>query len=612
MPGWLYHYGIVIGRVSGMGTRKILKHGIAVLTAAILLPVFVQRTAAQPQPAAPPAYENIAPEAQTGRVEKSANQTSHYMAAAANPLAAQAGAQIMAEGGSAVDAAIATSLVLNLVEPQSSGIGGGGFMLVWDAAAKRLRAFDGRETAPAGVDRNLFYDAAGKKKPFLDAVVGGASVGVPGLLRMFELVHGEYGRLPWARLFDPAIRMAERGFPISPRLHALLAQDRRLRENAAARELFYQADGSPKPVGSLLVNQPLADTLRRVAREGTLAFYAGEIAADIVAAVRNASNPGAISMADLATYRAVERDPSCIAYRVYRVCTMPPPSSSIAMLQMLGMLAQFDLARLQPDGAEAIDIIAQASRLAYADRDFYIGDPDHVRLPLAGLLDKGYLRDRAALIRPGQISPQPAAAGEPPQKQGLIYGRDTAIELPSTSHVSIVDSQRNAVSMTVTIENVFGSRQMVRGFLLNNQLTDFSADAASNGQPVANRIEPGKRPRSSMAPVVAFNGDGSLRLVVGSPGGSRIIGYVMQTVIGVLDWQMDIQQAVAQPHFIDRNAGLELEADTPLATMADTMRQLGHKVSVGELGSGLQGIEVWPDKLVGGADPRREGVAIGR
>ncbi|WP_300302369.1 gamma-glutamyltransferase family protein, partial [Ferrovibrio sp.] len=334
--------------------------------------------------------------------------------------------------------------------------------------------------------------------------------------------------------------------------------------------------------------------------------------ADIVTAVRTAPNPGAMTMADLAGYRAVERDPACIAYRVYRVCTMAPPSSSITMLQMLGMLAQFDLPGLPPAGPEAIDIVAQASRLAYADRDYYVGDPDHVRLPLTGLLDRGYLRDRAALIRPGRASQQPAAPGDPPQKQGLLYGRDTAWELPSTSHVSVVDAQRNAVSMTVTIENVFGSRQMVHGFLLNNQLTDFSADAESNGRPVANRIDPGKRPRSSMTPAVAFNADGSLRLVVGSPGGSRIIGYVAQAVINVLDWQMDIQQAVAQPHFLDRNAGLELERDTPLADLADEMRQRGHKVGVGELGSGLQGIEVWPDRLVGGADPRREGVAIGR
>lgn len=592
--------------------RAAFKHGIVVLAAAILLPLFVQRTGAQPQPAAPAAYESIAPEAQTGRAEKAAVIASRYMVSSANPLAAQAGAQIMAEGGSAVDTAIATALVLNLVEPQSSGIGGGGFMLVWDAEAKKLRAFDGRETAPAGVDRKLFYDAVGKKKPFLDAVVGGASVGVPGLLRMFELAHGAYGRLPWAMLFDPAIRMAEQGFAISPRLHDLLARDSRLRDNATARDLFYQADGSPKPVGSLLVNRALAETLRRVAREGASAFYTGDIAADIVSAVRAAPNPGAISMADLAGYSAVERDPSCIAYRVYRVCTMPPPSSSIAMLQMLGILAQFDLPKLQPAGPDAIDIIAQASRLAYADRDFYIGDPDHVRLPLTGLLDRAYLRDRATLIRPGQVAPQPAAPGEPPQREGRLYGRDTAPELPSTSHVSVVDAARNAVSMTITIENVFGSRQMVRGFLLNNQLTDFSADAVSNGRPVANRIEPGKRPRSSMTPVVAFDADGALRLVVGSPGGSRIIGYVARTVIGVLDWQMDIQQAIAQPHFLDRNVGLELEAGTPLAGLADEMRTRGHKVSVGEQGSGLQGIEVRSGRLIGGADPRREGVAIGR
>lgn len=560
-------------------------------------------------------FEAIAPESATGRSEKQATRAGSYMNAAANPLAAEAGAEIMAAGGSAVDAAIATALVLNLVEPQSAGIGGGGFMLVWDNARQKLRAFDGRETAPAGVDRRLFFDAAGRRKGFMEAVVGGASVGVPGMLRMFELVHADYGRLPWATLLQPAIRLAETGFPISPRLHALLERDQHLRQMPQARALFYTESGAAKPVGSLLVNAPFAAVLRRVAAEGADVFYKGQIAADIVTAVRNAPNPGGMVPEDLAAYRAKERDPVCAPYRIYRVCSMPPPSSAVNMLQALGILSHFDLAQLAPLSPEAVHLIAQAERLGYADRDVYVGDPDHVRMPLEGMTERGYLAGRARLLDPARGSMQPAMPGEPPSRHGALpaYGHDRAIELPSTTHVSTVDAARNAVAMTATIENVFGSKQMVHGFLLNNQLTDFSAEAEENGRAVANRIEPGKRPRSSMAPTVVFNADGSLRLVVGSPGGSRILGYVAQTVIGVLDWKLDIQQAISLPHYLDRNTGLELEEGTAAAALAETMRARGHKASVIDLNSGLQGIEIRSDgSLLGGADPRREGVAVGR
>jgi gamma-glutamyltranspeptidase/glutathione hydrolase len=583
---------------------------------AVLLGLSVAAATARAQPQSRTNFESIAPEAATGRSEKQASRAASYMTAAANPHAAEAGAAIMAAGGSAVDAAIATALVLNLVEPQSAGIGGGGFMLVWDNMRKTLRAFDGRETAPAGVDRRLFFDAAGRKKGFMEVVVGGASVGVPGMLRMFELVHADYGRLPWAVLFQPAIRLAEAGFPISPRLHALLERDQQLRQMPAARALFYTETGAARPVGSQLVNAPFAAVLRRLAAEGADVFYKGQIAADIVTAVRNAPNPGGMALEDLTGYRAVERDPVCAPYRVYRVCTMPPPSSAVNMLQTLGILSHFDLAQLAPLSPEAVHLVAQAGRLGYADRDYYVGDPDHVRMPLEGMTERGYLAGRAKLLDPARGSTTPAAPGEPPRKHGALpaaFGRDSAIELPSTTHVSTVDAARNAVAMTVTIENVFGSKQMVHGFLLNNQLTDFSAEAEENGRAVANRIEPGKRPRSSMAPTVVFNADGSLRLVLGSPGGSRILGYVAQTVIGVLDWKLDIQQAISLPHYLDRNTGLELEEGTAAAALAETMRARGHKAGVIELNSGLQGIEIRSDgSLIGGADPRREGVAVGR
>lgn len=576
--------------------------------------VFAALLVATPLLAQPrPNFEAIAPEGATGRTEKAAARATEYMVAAANPFAAETGAQIMARGGSAVDAAIATALVLNLVEPQSAGIGGGGFMLVWDAAQKKLRAFDGRETAPAGVNRRLFYGEDGRRLGFMEAVVGGASVGVPGMLRMFELAHAEYGKLPWADLFQPAIRLAEAGFPVSPRLYALLDRDRYLRGIPAAASLYYAPDGKPKSVGSLLQNRAFAAVLKLIARDGVDAFYKGAVAADIVATVNAAAgNHGRMTLEDLAGYRARERDPACAPYRAYRVCTMAPPSSAVNMLQALGILAHFELARLAPLSPEAVHLVAQAERLGYADRDYYLADPDHVRIPLEGLTDRGYLAGRARLLDPAQGSSQPAMPGEPPSKHGAAFGRDSAIELPSTTHVSVVDAQRNAVAMTVTIENEFGSKQMTHGFLLNNQLTDFSSDAEEGGRPVANRIEPGKRPRSSMAPSIVFNADGSLRLVVGSPGGSRILGYVAQTIIGVLDWKLDIQQAISLPHYLDRNTGLELEKDTAAAELAETMRARGHRVTVMDLNSGLHGIEVTPAGLIGGADPRREGVAIGR
>lgn len=555
----------------------------------------------------------IAPEVATGRSEKAAIHAERYMAAVANPLAAEAAAGILAAGGSAVDSAITAALVLNLVEPQSSGIGGGGFMLVWDDARRNLRVFDGRETAPAAVDLRLFHAADGRKKPFISTVVGGASVGVPGMLRMFEMAHAEYGRLPWAALFQPAISLAEAGFPMSPRLYALLDGDQSFRATPQAQALYYTPGGAPKAIGSVVINRPFAAVLRRIAAEGVQAFYTGDIAADIVAAVRgHGSNPGAMTAEDLAGYKAIERDPVCMPYRAYRVCSAPPPSSAVNMLQALGILAHFELSRHAPLSPEAVHLIAQAERLAYADRDYYIGDPAFGRIPLAGMMDKGYIAGRARQLDPARGDDRPALPGEPPSRHGALFGRDSAIELPSTSHISIVDGQRNAVTMTVTVENEFGSRQMTHGFVLNNQLTDFSSEADDGGRPVANRIEPGKRPRSSMAPTVVFNADGSLRLLVGSPGGSRILAYVTQALVGVLDWNLDIQQAISLPHYLDRNAGLELEKDTAAAGLAETMRQRGHQVTVRDLNSGLHGIEIRGSGLVGGADPRREGIAVGR
>ncbi len=538
-------------------------------------------------------------------------QTNRDMVAAANPWAVDAGVDILRAGGSAVDAAIAVQLVLNLVEPQSSGVGGGAFLVHYDGVTRQVIAYDGRETAPQSVTSDLFL-RDGKPMKFFDAVVGGRSVGVPGVVAMLELAHDRHGRLPWARLFATAIRLADHGFPVSPRLNALLARDRHLKTFETARRYFYDESTKPRPIGWVLKNQPLAETFRLIATGGSNAFYKGEIARDIVRTVQGAAkNPGVLSRDDFTSYRAVAREPVCGPYRQYTVCGMPPPTSGgLTILQILGMLERFDLADLTPGSPQAVHLISEASRLAFADRARYMADSDFVRVPIAGLIDRDYLAQRAGLIDLS-ASMGSASAGDPPRQRTELLSDDRSLELPSTTHISVVDSRGSAVSMTSSIENAFGSRLMVGGFLLNNELTDFSFVPSREGQPIANRVEPGKRPRSSMSPTIVLNADGSLKLVIGSPGGSRIIPYVAKTIIAVLDWGFDIQAAIDLPHHTNRNRKTDLEADTAIAAIAPALETLGHKVAVRGLNSGLHGIErVW-NGLQGGADPRREGVARG-
>jgi gamma-glutamyltranspeptidase/glutathione hydrolase len=562
--------------------------------------------------AAATVHADTVPEPATGFTKKELVVARQHMVAAANPLAAEAGREMLRAGGAAIDAAIAMQMVLNLVEPQSSGIGGGAFIVYWTARGQEVVTYDGRETAPAAATPDRFLDADGKPRGFFDAAIGGRSVGVPGVLRALELAHKAHGKLPWARLFQPAIDLAENGFAISPRLHALIAKDEHLKRFEPARSYFYTADGMPKDVGTMLVNKPLAATFRAIAEGGPAAFYAGRIAADIVAAVTRALvNAGDITLADLAAYQAKERPPVCGPYRIYVVCGMGPPSSGgLTLLEILGMLESFDMAKTQPISVKGVHLYAEAARLAYADRNLYMADSDFVAVPIRGLLDPGYLRSRARLIDPSKAMGI-APAGAPQMKASWDYGAGQTPEFPSTSHLSIVDDDGNALAMTTTIEDAFGSRQLVDGFLLNNQLTDFSFLPEENGKPVANRVEPGKRPRSSMTPTLVFDRDRRLVMVIGSVLGSSIINHVGKTIVAALDWNLDIQAAIDVKNFGSRNGPTEIEAGPDAEWLRAGLAALGHEVAILEVTSGLHGIMVTKDGLVGGADPRREGVALG-
>src|SRR5712691_10733690 len=552
-----------------------------------------------------------APEPATEIVPKQLVTARRFMVVAAHPLAARAGYDAIRRGGSAVDAAIATQLVLNLVEPQSSGIGGGGFLLHYAAREAKLESYDGRETAPASAKPGRFLGADGRPLDWPDAVVSGKSVGVPGLLRLFELAHRRHGKLPWATLFEPAIRLAQEGFPISPRLHALVAADRFLPLDDKARRYFYLSDGKAKPAGTLLANPEFAAVLERVAAGGADAFYRGEIARDIAAAARSHKrSAGDLAEADLAAYSAKQREPLCGAYRSFRVCGMPPPSSGgFAVLQILAILERFDLQKVKPESVEAVHLFAEAGRLAYADRNLYIADPDFVAAPLAALLESRYLDSRAKLIDRTHSMGR-ARAGNP-AGVSANHGLAEPLELPATTHVSIVDAEGNAVALTASVEAAFGNRQMVRGFFLNNELTDFSWAPEEDGKPVANRVEAKKRPRSSMAPTMVFDEKGKLAMVIGSPGGHSIINYVALTLVNVLDWDMDIQKAIAAPRAGSRNGPTEIEQGTKLERLAPDLERMGHSVRIRPEASGLHGIVRTPSGWAGGADPRREGVALG-
>lgn len=574
-----------------------------------------------PMASAQQATDEVAPESGTPTVSPadidlvgetaSGIKSKNWMIATANPLASETGAAILRNGGNAIDAMVAVQLMLGLVEPQSSGLGGGAFLVYWDATNKRLTTFDGRETTPMAATPTLFQDENGEPLKFFDAVVGGRSVGVPGTPMLLEAVHGRYGSMPWATLFDSAINLADTGFEVSPRLASSIAKDQeRLSRFEHTKAYFFREDGTPLQAGDNLANVNYANTLRMLSQQGTEAFYKGDLAQEIVKTVQTApGNPGVLTMDDLAAYRIKERTPICVTYRGYDVCGMGPPSSgALTVGQILGTLRAYDLKGLGPNSAQAWRLIGDASRLAFADRGRYMADSDFVPMPTKGLIADGYLANRGVLLRENRL--EEVTPGKPEFDHALYQADDDSIELPSTSHFVIRDRAGNVVSMTTTIENGFGSRLMAGGFLLNNELTDFSFRSHAKGYPIANRVEPGKRPRSSMSPTMVMR-NGLPYMAVGSPGGSRIIGYVAKTLIAHIDWGLSLQSAINMPHLINRFGTYDLEAGTAAENLASALEALGYTVSVRDLNSGLHGIVINDDRLIGGADPRREGTVIG-
>ncbi|WDY55939.1 gamma-glutamyltransferase [Pseudomonas sp. PSKL.D1] len=545
---------------------------------------------------------------------------SRHMVAAANPLASEAGRAMLRAGGSAIDAAIAMQMVLTLVEPQSSGIGGGGFILYWDG--QRVQAFDGRETAPATVTENLFLQPDGTPMPFRAAQIGGRSVGVPGVLRALQLAHAQHGKLPWHALFAPAIALAREGFPVSERLHALIAGDPFIARSPTMARYFLDGQGKPLAVGTRLRNPELAQTFQRIAEQGADAFYTGEVAEAMVAQVRGHANAGQLSLQDLRAYQAKERAPVCGPYKAWQICGMPPPSSGgVAVLQTLGILqaSQRNLAALRPRVSDspaglepaplAVHLIAEAERLAFADRAQYLADSDYVPVPVKALTAPAYLAERATHL--GKYSMNRALPGTPAGAD-LALAPDRSPLRIATSHLSAVDDNGQALAMTTSVESAFGSHLMVNGFLLNNHLTDFSFIPQEGGKPVANRVQPGKRPLSAMAPTLVFSrSTGELVASLGSPGGSQIIGYVNKALIGLLDWQLDPQQAANLPNFGSRNLGTEVEAELASPALIRQLAAWGHEVTPMTMTSGMQIIQRKGDGWSGGADPRREGVALG-
>lgn len=551
--------------------------------------------------------QHITPEQGYALTKQQLTHANEFMVASANPLATQAGYDILAKGGTAVDAMVAVQTTLSLVEPQSSGLGGGAFVVYWDNQNKRLTTFDGRETAPMAVDENLFMQE-GKPMQFMEAVVGGQSVGVPAIPMLMHGLHARYGKLAWQELFDTPIRLATDGFAVSPRMASSIESNKQALSTHQSTANYFLPNGQPLKAGDVLKNSEFANTVQVLATQGFSPFYYGKYAQDIVRTVNHADKKGALSMQDFAQYHVIERAPVCADYRQYQVCGMDAPSSGgIALSQIVGMLNQFVPNQLPANHPNTLRILGDASRLAFADREQYVADPKYTKVPTYKMLSQDYLYERANLLKSTNKALDTVKAGELYVK----HAPAPSLELPSTSHISIVDKYGNVLSMTTSIENAFGSTLMVNGYLLNNELTDFSFESTKDGKPVANRVEGGKRPRSSMAPTIVMK-DGKPYMAVGSPGGSRIIGYVAKTLVAHIDWGMNIQEAIDYPNVLNRFGTYEIEQDSEAVKFNDALTQLGYKTTVRDLNSGVQGIIITDDGLQGGADPRREGKVMGK
>lgn len=544
-----------------------------------------------------------------------ATKGSQYMISSADERASQAGQEIIELGGNAVDAAIATQLVLNVVEPHSSGIGGGGFLLFYDAKNNKTIYFNGRETAPKKAFSKMFLTKDGAPKKFKDAVKGGLSVGTPGLLMALKEAHQQYGKLPWQQLFLPAIKIANEGFEIDERTNILAQKIDYLQHFKQSKELYLNADNTPKKAGSIVKNPQLAQTLQIISHQGIKPFYQGQIAKDIVATVQNSKiNPGLLSLSDLQDYKIVSSDLICSNYHQYKVCSMPLPSSGgITVLQILSILENFDLAKMNPKSADTIHLILEATKLAYADRNEYIADSKNV--PIKEMLDKKYLQKRSQLIdrkkAATNVQPGKFKRYKTLSQRNMILDKE-AWQSPSTTHISVIDNDGNAVALTSSIEYFFGSAISVRGFMLNNQMTDFSFLPYKDGKLVANRVRPGKSPRSSMSPVLVFDSNDELIMTIGSPGGPRIIQFLVKAIIQHLDYDYNIQKAISSPNFIVLNDKVELEARTKLTKLKSQLEKFGHKVTIKDIVSGINGATKHGKSLQGGADPRRQGAAIGK
>ncbi len=556
----------------------------------------------------------IAPEPASGFREKEIVSTRNFMVVTGHLKATEAGYKILKKGGSAIDAAIAAQMVLNIVEPHASGIGGGGFLLHYDGLNKKYEFFDGRETAPKNINPNIFLNKKGEVKDFFTAIKGGASVGTPGLLKMLKTAHEKYGKLPWFELFADAIDIASLGYTTSARGKQIIEETEHIKVFKDTKQLFLNKDSNYKISKTKIKNNKLANIFREIAKNGINDFYNGQIAKDIVKTVQNSKpNPGSLTLGDLQNYKIRQGNLICLEYRrKYNICSMPAPSSGgITLLQILGILENFDMEQMEENSVEAIHVISEAMRLAYSDRNMYLADSDFVEIPVSQMLDKEYLKERSYLINvdAALINVSPGTFKSPSSQKYTYHQK--IYEPNSTTHISIIDSEKNAISLTSSIEHSFGSGLISNGFMLNNQLTDFSFISEKNGMLIANRIEPLKRPRSSMTPTFIFDKNNNLILTIGSPGGARIISYVAKSIIAFLDWETPIYEAVNLPNFNKMNNILELEANTDITSHKAALENIGHKINIRDLNSGIHAISIVNNELIAGTDKRREGEALG-